>query len=98
MLAGELGLKGPRFGCGLSQCGSCSVLADDGAHRQEFRLDHPRLGLYLPPLVWGVQYKFSPATVLLVFASHPYDSADYIRNYDEFLAAVTPTPPPVVTP
>src|ERR1700756_1046003 len=28
VLAGELALKGPRFGCGLAQCGSCSVLAD----------------------------------------------------------------------
>lgn len=28
VLAGELELKGPRFGCGLAQCGSCSVLAD----------------------------------------------------------------------
>src|SRR3569833_2868391 len=26
VLAGQLGLKGPRFGCGLAQCGSCSVL------------------------------------------------------------------------
>jgi aerobic-type carbon monoxide dehydrogenase small subunit (CoxS/CutS family) len=25
----ELDLKGPRFGCGLAQCGSCSVLLDD---------------------------------------------------------------------
>ena len=28
VLMNELELKGPRFGCGLSQCGSCSVLAD----------------------------------------------------------------------
>jgi aerobic-type carbon monoxide dehydrogenase small subunit (CoxS/CutS family) len=28
VLTDELGLKGPRFGCGLSQCGSCSVLID----------------------------------------------------------------------
>ena len=28
VLAGELGLHGPRFGCGLAQCGSCSVLVD----------------------------------------------------------------------
>jgi aerobic-type carbon monoxide dehydrogenase small subunit (CoxS/CutS family) len=28
VLAGEFGLKGPRFGCGLAQCGSCSVLVD----------------------------------------------------------------------
>lgn len=29
LLQNELGLKGPRFGCGLAQCGSCSVLMDD---------------------------------------------------------------------
>jgi aerobic-type carbon monoxide dehydrogenase small subunit (CoxS/CutS family) len=28
VLTNELHLKGPRFGCGLAQCGSCSVLAD----------------------------------------------------------------------
>src|SRR3954453_4193972 len=26
VLMNELNLKGPRFGCGLAQCGSCSVL------------------------------------------------------------------------
>ena len=29
LLQNELGLKGARFGCGLAQCGSCSVLVDD---------------------------------------------------------------------
>jgi aerobic-type carbon monoxide dehydrogenase small subunit (CoxS/CutS family) len=29
VLQNELALKGPRFGCGLAQCGSCSVLLDD---------------------------------------------------------------------
>src|SRR4051812_37441143 len=28
VLANELRLQGPRFGCGLAQCGSCSVLLD----------------------------------------------------------------------
>jgi aerobic-type carbon monoxide dehydrogenase small subunit (CoxS/CutS family) len=28
VLSNELGLQGPRFGCGLAQCGSCSVLVD----------------------------------------------------------------------
>src|SRR5476649_323549 len=28
VLTDTLGLKGPRFGCGLAQCGSCSVLLD----------------------------------------------------------------------
>jgi len=28
LLSDELELNGPRFGCGLAQCGSCSVLVD----------------------------------------------------------------------
>src|SRR2546428_145495 len=28
VLRNELGLSGPQFGCGLSQCGACSVLVD----------------------------------------------------------------------
>ena len=44
------------------------------------------MGLYIPPLVWGIQYKYSKDCVLAVFASHKYDNADYIRDYDEFLA------------
>ena len=64
--------------------GSCAVVADDGTHRQEFLLDRPDVGVHLPPMVWGIQYKYSADAVLLVFASHHYDSADYIRNYAEF--------------
>ena len=64
--------------------GSCAVVADDGAQRQEFLLDRPDVGIHLPPKVWGIQYKYSADAVLLVFASHHYDSADYIRNYAEF--------------
>lgn len=68
--------------------GSLSILVDDGWQREELLLDTPTKGLYIPPMVWGVQYKYTDDAVLLVFASHPYDNADYIRNYDEFLTAV----------
>ncbi len=66
--------------------GSVSVVADDGHKRREFTLDRPDRGLHLPPMVWGIQYKYSADAMLLVFASHYYDSSDYIRDYDEFLA------------
>jgi hypothetical protein len=69
-------------------CGRCSVFADDGGNRQEFLLDDPTIGLHLPPLVWAVQYKFSPDAVLLVAGSERYDPADYIRDYSEFLRGV----------
>ena len=64
--------------------GSCAVVADDGINRQEFLLDRQDLGIHLPPMVWGIQYKYSPDAVLLVFASHYYDSSDYIRDYSQF--------------
>jgi UDP-2-acetamido-3-amino-2,3-dideoxy-glucuronate N-acetyltransferase len=67
--------------------GKVSVVADDGKSREEFLLDRPNLGLHLSPMVWGIQYKYSADAVLLVFASHYYDSADYIRDYNEFLQA-----------
>ena len=33
VLRDDLGLKGPRFGCGLSQCGCCTVIVDGNAVR-----------------------------------------------------------------
>lgn len=68
--------------------GSLSVVVDDGVQREEFVLDAPSIGIYLPPLTWGVQYKYSPGAVLLVFASEFYDTNEYIRDYGEFLALV----------
>jgi dTDP-4-dehydrorhamnose 3,5-epimerase-like enzyme len=65
--------------------GQLAVVADDGSRREEFRLDSPEIGVYLPAMVWGIQYRYSADAVLLVFASHAYDPADYIRSYDDFL-------------
>lgn len=64
--------------------GSVNAIVDDGSRREEFVLDKPNLGLYMPPMTWGTQYKYSPDAVLLVLASHRYDNADYIRDYSEF--------------
>lgn len=68
--------------------GSCSVVVDDGKSRAEVLLDSPDLGVYLPPMTWGIQYKYSSDAVLLVFASHPYEADDYIRDYGEFIEEV----------
>jgi UDP-2-acetamido-3-amino-2,3-dideoxy-glucuronate N-acetyltransferase len=65
--------------------GSLVVLCDDGRHRQEFLLDDRTVGLHVPPMVWGTQYKYSEDAMLLVFASRPYEPSDYIRSYEEFL-------------
>jgi hypothetical protein len=65
--------------------GSCRALLDDGTRRREVLLDRPDVGLYMPPMIWGTQYRYTRDAILLVFASHPYDPADYIRTYDDFL-------------
>lgn len=65
--------------------GSCSVLVDDGICREEIALDSPLVGIHIPPMVWGVQYRYTPDAMLLVLASDIYDADDYIRDYDQFL-------------
>ncbi|MBC3434989.1 WxcM-like domain-containing protein [Pseudomonas sp. BW16M2] len=65
--------------------GSVRVIADDGAVREDFLLDTPNKGIYIPPMTWSTQYQFSSDAVLMVFASNHYDPKDDIRNYDEFV-------------
>lgn len=71
--------------------GSCSAMVDDGKNREEYALDSPGSALHIPPMVWGVQYKYSPDAVLLVLASDVYDQDDYIRDYDQFISMVKKT-------
>jgi len=52
-------------------------------------LNHPNLGLYIPPMVWATQYKYSSDAILLVLASDIYKAEDYIRDYDQFFKEVT---------
>lgn len=71
--------------------GSVSLVVDDGLKREEMLLDAVDIGVYIPPMVWGIQYKYSQDAVLLVLASDVYDADDYIRDYDKFLDAVKKT-------
>lgn len=68
--------------------GSVSVLVDDGERRAEVLLDQPDIGIHIPPMIWGTQYRYSDDAVLLVFASHYYDANEYIRDYDLYLATI----------
>lgn len=68
--------------------GSIEVVLDDGKDRKQVALDRPNIGLHIPPMVWGIQYKYSSDAVLVVLTSDVYCSDDYIRDYDEFLELV----------
>ena len=67
--------------------GSANVVVNDGRRTGEMCLDASSCGLLLEPLVWNTQYKFSSDAVLAVYASHPYDASDHIRDFDEFMLA-----------
>ncbi len=68
--------------------GSFDVVIDDGHDKERFRLDRPFQGLLIPTMVWRELDNFSSGSVCLVLASHPYDEADYFRDYQDFLHAV----------
>jgi UDP-2-acetamido-3-amino-2,3-dideoxy-glucuronate N-acetyltransferase len=73
----------------LAVSGQVVVAIDDGRRAYSVRLSHPGIGLYLPPLIWSVQFGHSSDAVLLVLASEPYDKSKYISDYLEFCSIVS---------
>lgn len=69
--------------------GSFDVALDNGKEKERIHLNRPWQGLYVPPMVWASEINFDPGSVCLVLASDLYDEADYYRNYDEFIQAVS---------
>ena len=70
----------------IATSGSVEVIMDDGTKKKSFMLDRPWKGLYIPAGLWRDLENFSGGAVLLCLASENYDTEDYIRTYDDFLA------------
>ena len=69
----------------IAASGSFEVVLDDGVNRRTVLLNRPFYGLHVPPGIWAEERGFSSGSICLVLASHPYDDADYIRDYDAFI-------------
>ena len=69
----------------INVCGSSKVRITDGTETVIITLDKPRMGVYIPTMVWKDMYDFSPDSILLVLSSEHYDGAEYIRDYEEYL-------------
>lgn len=68
--------------------GRTEVTLNDGQTQHTFTLASPAEVLYVPPGMWR-QLRFQmPDTVVCVLASRPYEVADYIYEYEDFLAWV----------
>jgi len=73
--------------------GACTITVDDASERRTVTLDTPDKALHIGPGVWREMRDFAPGSVLMVLASQPYNEADYIRDFDEFVASRRAKPP-----
>jgi WxcM-like, C-terminal len=65
--------------------GGFDVIVDDGSRREKVKLEDPRFGLCLPPMVWHDLTGFAADSAYYVISSGRYDENEYIRDRDEFL-------------
>jgi len=72
----------------VAMSGSFDVVLDDGHEKRRFHLNRSYYGLYVCPMMWRDLDNFSSGAVCMVLASTRYDESDYIRDYDQFIAAV----------
>lgn len=72
----------------IAASGSFTVHLDDGFEKKAVTLNRPSRGLLMPRLIWRELTEFSSGAVCLVLASQPFAESDYLRRYDDFLAAV----------
>ena len=72
----------------INVAGTSKVKVDDGDETRVIELNQPRMGVYLPKLLWKEMYDFSPDSVLLVLSNEHYDGNEYLRDYDEYLKAI----------
>ena len=68
--------------------GTSKVRVDNGSEEMIVELNKPRMGLYLPSMLWKDMYDFAADSVLLVLASRHYDGNEYIRDYEEYLREI----------
>ena len=72
----------------INVSGTSKVKIDNGRETKIIELSRPHTGIFMDTMVWKDMYDFSEDSVLLVLASEHYDSEEYIRDYDVFLAEV----------
>ncbi len=72
----------------INVSGTSKVRVDNGFEEDIVELNRPRMGLYLPTMLWKDMYEFSEDSVLLVLTNTHYDGTEYIRDYDEYVKEV----------
>ena len=66
--------------------GSFDVEVDDGFEKKKFSLNRSYFGLFVPKGIWRRMTNFSTNSLALVLSSTAYNEADYVSDYQEYLA------------
>ena len=66
--------------------GTVKVISNDGENESEFVLNSPSQGLLIPPGIWSEQIYESENSILMVTCDRVYETEDYIRDYNDYLA------------
>ena len=94
VLRNELELRGPRFGCGLAQCGACTVQVD-GEPTRSCVTPVSEVGAKQVTTLEGLGSEAKPGRVQKAFIEHQAAQCGYCTNgmivaADAFLAAIRP--------
>ena len=69
-------------------CGAFDMTVDDGVTQTTVHLSSPCKGILIPAGVWCRLSNFSPNTICVVMASHPYNAVGYIHDYSVYTGQV----------
>lgn len=73
----------------INVSGSSDIRVMNGKGEEEIvHLNKPRMGIFIPHMVWKEMYHFSDDSVILCLADTHYDGTEYIRDYDEYVRIV----------
>lgn len=71
----------------IAVSGSFDVMLDDGKAQTTVTLNKPDRGLLIGIGTWRELNNFSSGAICLVMNSDAFDEADYIRDYQDFIAS-----------
>ena len=69
----------------IAASGSFDVELSDGKEKKKVSLNRPYEALHIVPGIWRELKNFSSGSICLVLASHKYEEADYIRDYQDYV-------------
>jgi len=69
----------------INVAGTSKVRITDGTEEVIVELNRPRMGLYIPNMLWKDMYDFSADSVLLVMASEHFDETEYVRDFEKYM-------------